>query len=82
MPEDLVLEILKSIQADVATIKSELGLHGRLIDVLVRDGRMIRAALNDLGKTRVSAGEAEAMHTDINDLIVRVTKIEERLGSS
>jgi polyhydroxyalkanoate synthesis regulator phasin len=86
MPEDIVLEILKRIQSDMAAVKSDMSNVKQHIaeltigqNVLVQEGRMIRAALNDLGKTRVSAGEVEAMHTDINELVHRVTKIEAAL---
>ena len=86
MPEDIVLEMLKSIQSDMAAMKHDMsGMQQHIAEltigqnVLVQEGRMIRAAQNDLGKTRVSAGEVEAMHTDINELVHRVTRIEAAL---
>jgi chromosomal replication initiation ATPase DnaA len=53
MPEDIVLEILKNIQADIADLKravANLPAMRRDIAVLTQDGRMIRAALNDLAR--------------------------------
>ena len=51
--EDIVLEILKNIQADIADLKravANLPAMRRDIAVLTQDGRMIRAALNDLAR--------------------------------
>jgi hypothetical protein len=57
MPDDLVLEILKGIQAkvaelpairsDIAELKTELPAMRRDIAILVQEGRMIRSALAD-----------------------------------
>jgi len=83
MPDDLILEILKAIQSDMSTMKNDIAQLKRdaaeqkqITNVLIQDGRMIRAALADLGKTRVSAGEIEAIHGDLNDLTVRVARLE------
>lgn len=83
MPEDLVLQILKTIQADMADLKRDVGglpAMRRDISVLTQDVRMIRAALADLGKTRVSAGEIEVMHADINSLLERMSRVEAAAG--
>jgi hypothetical protein len=94
MADDLVLEILKAIQSDIARltrdvaaltndmteVKTELPAMRRDIAILVQDGRMIRTALNDLGLTRVSAGEVEAIHTDINALFERMSRVEAATG--
>ncbi|MBV8567257.1 MAG: hypothetical protein JO366_11475 [Methylobacteriaceae bacterium] len=92
MADDLMLQILRGLQGDmaeirhdVATLKQDLATVKQDVatlkvnnNILVQDGRMIRAALADIGKTRVSAGEIEAMHADINGLMERVAALESR----
>jgi ribosomal protein S3AE len=87
MTDDIVLEILKGLQASVADLAREqvamrrdISILARDVSILTQDGRMIRAALADLGKTRVSSGEIEAMHADINSLLERMTRVEEAAG--
>jgi polyhydroxyalkanoate synthesis regulator phasin len=93
MADDLVLQILRGLQADmaemrrdVAALKQDVAIVKQDVaalkvnnNILIQDGRMIRAALSDLGKTRVSAGEIEAMHADINGLMERVAALESRV---
>jgi hypothetical protein len=59
---DAVLEILKVIQGDIAglktdmsSVKADLGgvktevrVHSRTLDILLQEGRLLRAAVNDL----------------------------------
>lgn len=54
-------------------------------EILAQDVRMIRATIHDTGKTRVSVGEIEALHEDVNrvqqglaGLMSRVGLLEER----
>lgn len=96
---DAVLEILRVIQGDIAglkadigglktdmtTVKTELRVHSRTLDVLLQEGRLLRAAVNDIAKENVTPGEVEAIHHDLNrlrhdmsSLTVRVDMIEER----
>ena len=77
----LIIARLDSIDARVAG----LPLIGNAIDVLQRDMRMVRAAINDMGRTNITAGEVEAMHDDIDrvqnqqrDIEARVRKLEDR----
>ncbi len=51
---DAVLEILRVIQGDIAglkadmtTVKTELRVHSRTLDVVLQEGRLLRAAVND-----------------------------------
>ena len=55
-----------------------LPLIGNAIDVVQRDVRglqhdlrMVRAAINDMGHTNITAGEVEAMHEDIDRMLER-----------
>jgi ubiquinone biosynthesis protein UbiJ len=89
---DAVLEILRVIQGDIAGLKADLGgvktevrVHSRTLDILLQEGRLLRAAVNDFAKENVTPGEVEAIHHDLNrlrhevsELTVRVEMIEER----
>jgi len=72
---------LAAIEARV----SGLPLIGEAITVLQREVRLIRAAINDMARTNITAGEVEAMHTDIDralseirDLAARLATLEQR----
>jgi tetrahydromethanopterin S-methyltransferase subunit G len=79
---------LNSIETRLDRIEvrvSGLPLIGEAIGTLQRDTRLLRAAVNDLGKTNITAGEVEAMHTDIDralgelrELGARVLALEEK----
>jgi hypothetical protein len=87
-----VMEILRVIHADLSMIKSDLGTvkldvssHSSLLNILLQDTREIRSAINDIERTRVSTGEIEALHHDVNrvqrglaELGARVDAIERR----
>jgi hypothetical protein len=67
---DAVLEILKVIQGDIAglktdmsSVKADLGgvktevrVHSRTLDILLQEGRLLRAAVNDFAKENVTPG--------------------------
>ena len=75
---------LEDVRAELAPIRARvdgLPLIGEAIAVLQRDVRMVRAAINDMGKTNITAGEVEAMHEDIDRVQLRQTEIETRLAT-
>ena len=86
MTEDAVLEILKKIQsdlADLAPLKRQVPGIVRTLNVVKQDVRMIRSTIHDMGKTRVTEGEIETLHEDVNrvqadisDLVTRVEQLE------
>jgi len=89
---DAVLEVLKVMQGDIAglktdmaAVKTEVRVHSRTLEILLQEGRLLRAAVNDFAKENVTPGEVEAIHHDLNrlrhevsELTVRVEMIEER----
>ena len=98
-PDDLVLMLLRrldakvdrmgadivGLQADMTGVKTELRVHTRTMDILLQEGRLLRAAVNDIAKENVTPGEVKAIHHDLNRLqhemsalAVRVEMIEER----
>jgi hypothetical protein len=76
MTDDVVLETLKGIQAELGHIRAEFApmraqldgrpLINRSITVLHQDVRSLRAAFNDFARTNVTAGEIEVLHADVN----------------
>jgi hypothetical protein len=67
---EAVLEILKVIQGDIAglktdmsSVKADLGgvktevrVHSRTLDILLQEGRLLRAAVNDFAKGKRHSG--------------------------
>jgi hypothetical protein len=73
---------LDAIEARV----SGLPLIGSAIEVLRRDTRPLKAAINDMGRTNITAGEVEALHADIDrlqnegiEVATRLATMEQRL---
>src|SRR5215813_791457 len=93
MTENVVIEILGGIQTDIAGIQTDItglktdmaelrrqgNIHARALDILSQDTRMIRAAVNDIARVDVTAGEVEVMHDDINRLRTEVTELTVRV---
>jgi hypothetical protein len=88
-PKNLILTLLRSLDAKVDGLSAKLDAiatqvtgHTRVLNVVLQDVRLIRAAADDASALRVTSGEIAAMHEDINrDLLsatleVRVEAIE------
>jgi chromosome segregation ATPase len=79
------------LKSDVADLKSEvvvvgarvirLPLIGSAIEVLQRDNRLLRAAINDLSRTNITAGEVEALHTDVDRALAGQARLEARIAT-
>lgn len=87
---DLTLEALQvELRSQLAPIREELArIHiyvngipvlGEAISLLQRDVRLMRAAINDMGRTNITAGEVEAMHTDIDRALAQIRELSARL---
>jgi ubiquinone biosynthesis protein UbiJ len=70
---------LTGVKTDVAYIRAQVGGHSRQLDVLQQDVRMIRIAINDMERTRVTAGEVEVLHEDFNRLRQGFADLESRV---
>jgi len=80
MADDAVLEILKGIQSSIAALDEKFTTQ---YTILAQDVRMIRGGIRDMIKTRVTAGEVDALHEDMTrmqlglaDLATRVEVLE------
>jgi ubiquinone biosynthesis protein UbiJ len=90
--ENIILEHLRALRSDIASINLKLDRvvteqrsHSRTLNILVQEGRMVRAAVNDIAKENVTPGEMEAVHEDltqlrreIDSLTARLEMVEER----
>ena len=80
MADDIVMQILQAIQADLADLGGKVsdldrkvsGLdrkvsdQGRTLNIVKQDVRMIRSTIHDMGKTRVTEGEIVTLHEDVD----------------
>jgi hypothetical protein len=80
------LDILRTIQTDLAEMRSELatlskhvGDQDRLLNILQQDTREIRSALNDMARTNLTPREVEALHSDANRLQQGIAELEGRV---
>ena len=91
MADDAVMEILKRIQVSIAALDERTQKSLAALDekftrqntILGQDVRMIRAGIQDIVRTRVTAGEVDVLHEDMSrlqlgltDLTIRVEALE------
>jgi hypothetical protein len=72
---------LASETANVRIRVDGLPLLGVAVETLRHDVRLTRAAINDIARVNITAGEVEAMHTDIDRTMARQDAIETRLAT-
>jgi outer membrane murein-binding lipoprotein Lpp len=73
-----------SLASDMANVRIRvdgLPLLGVAVETLRQDMRMTRAAISDMARVNITAGEVEAMHTDISRTMARQDAIETRLAT-
>jgi ubiquinone biosynthesis protein UbiJ len=72
---------LASEMANVRIRVDGLPLLGVAVETLRQDVRMTRAAINDMARINITAGEVESMHIDIDRTMARQDAIETRLAT-
>jgi len=72
---------LASEMANVRIRVDGLPLLGVAVETLRQDVRMTRAAIRDMARVNITAGEVESMHIDIDRTMARQDAIETRLAS-
>jgi len=75
------VDSLASEMANVRIRVDGLPLLGVAVETLRQDVRMTRAAINDMARINITAGEVESMHTDIDRTMARQDAIETRLAT-
>lgn len=81
---NFIAKRIELIISELAIIRARvdgLPLIGEAIETLRRDSRLLRAAINDMARTNITAGEVDAMHTDIDAVQSRQMNIETRLAT-
>jgi prefoldin subunit 5 len=71
-----------AVRAELAYIRSRvdgLPLIGAAVETLRHDLRLVRAAINDMARTNITAGEVEAMHADIDQMQTKQLELETRI---
>jgi hypothetical protein len=76
MADDAVMEILTRIQASIVALDEKTQASIADLDrkfttqttVLAQDIRLIRAGIQDMVRTRVTAGEVDVLHEDMSKL--------------
>jgi chromosome segregation ATPase len=80
---ELTLETLRAelapLRADLAVVKDSLPLTSRSLTTLRQEVRSLRGAFNDFAHESVTAGEIEALHTDVNSVQTRQDELETRI---
>jgi hypothetical protein len=83
MADDAVMEILKRIQASIAAMDEKFTTQLAAMDekftrqniVLAQDVRFIRGGIQDMARTRVTAGEVDVLHEDLSKLELGLTAL-------
>lgn len=87
---ELTLEGLQSalgslearLQRAIAPIREESAFIRRAIVGLQQDTRSLRAAFNDFALTNPTAGEIQALHTDVNRVQAENAELQLRLDAA
>ena len=79
MTDDAVMPILRMIQENLAALDRKVSGQGRDLAMVMQDVRMIRAAIHDMGETRVTEGEVTVLHEDVSRVQNRLTDLEVRI---
>jgi len=92
---ELTLEILRSelapIRADITAMRDDIAairpavdgipfIH-RTVGAIRQDVRMLHAAFNDFALTNVTAGEIQALHTDVNAVQIKADELEVKIAT-
>ncbi len=78
---DLTLENLRSELAPIRAQLDGLPVINRALTVLQQDMRSLRAAFDDFAGANVTAGEAEALHADVNRVQAENAELQARLAT-
>jgi ubiquinone biosynthesis protein UbiJ len=77
-------ERVDRIGSELVTVRVRvdgLPIIGNSIDVVQRDMRLLRAAINDMARTNITAGEVEAMHEDLDRALAKQAELEARVAA-
>jgi ubiquinone biosynthesis protein UbiJ len=67
--------------ANVRTRVDGVPILGVAIETLRHDVRTLRAAINDMARVNITAGEVEALHADVDRMGTKQIELEARLSA-
>jgi prefoldin subunit 5 len=79
-----VRQELAGVRQELALIRPRIDgvpLIGAAIETLRHDVRTLRAAINDMARVNITAGEVEALHADIDRMQTRQMELEARIAA-
>jgi prefoldin subunit 5 len=84
MIDEEIAALRQEMRAEFAHVRARvdgLPLLGAAIETLRHDVRTLRAAINDMARVNITAGEVEALHDDIDRLQTKQLELETRIAT-
>lgn len=84
MTDDAINALRQEMRTEFAAIRARvdgLPFIGAAIESLRHDVRTLRAAINDMARVNITAGEVEALHADLDRLQSKQMELETRLAT-
>ena len=75
---------LGSVRGELANVRTRVDgvpILGVAIETLRHDVRTLRAAINDMARINITAGEVEALHADVDRMGTKQIELEARLSA-
>jgi ubiquinone biosynthesis protein UbiJ len=75
---------LASVRGELANVRTRVDgvpILGVAIETLRHDVRTLRAAINDMARINITAGEVEALHADVDRMGTKQIELEARLSA-
>ena len=75
---------LGSVRGELANVRTRVDgvpILGVAIETLRYDVRTLRAAINDMARINITAGEVEALHADVDRMGTKQIELEARLSA-
>jgi hypothetical protein len=76
---DLLRQDMTLLRQDVAGIRVTLGGHTTTLRDRLQDMRILRAAIFEMAKEKITPGEIEILHEDMSKLQIEVSELKSRL---
>jgi prefoldin subunit 5 len=81
---DVMRDGFAALRDELGTVRARVDgvpLIRSAIEGLRQDIRMMRAAINDMARVNITAGEVEALHTELDRLHTKQVEIEARVAT-
>src|SRR5215203_4356224 len=78
-PMHTKLDALESTLASVRPNIAGIPMIQRAVSVIQQEQRLLKAAINDVARSQMTSGEAEALHNDVNAVQATHMELETRI---